>query len=465
MPERRPPTSRLGRSARIGALVAGQGARAAGGRLTDRGRDEDSRRAAQSKRYARIAEEVVDQLGHMKGAAMKFGQVLSTVDLPNLEPEDRERLKDRLAALRDDAPRVSFKDMEKVMRQDWGEAPSKVLRDLDPEAAAAASIGQVYRATTAEGKDVAVKVQYPGIAEAVDADLRAARALVPLIKRLSPGLNGKALVEELRERISEELDYELEAANGRRISRHWRGHPHVIVPTVDTSLSTRRVLVTEWVDGTGWDAMKRLPDADRDRLGETIYRFFFATPREHDLALGDPHPGNFLHAADGRLVALDFGFVRSLPRGYLDREAAIYRALTMEQAPALAEAFRDLGYLRGDVDDELLLRYLRLTGEWMWEAEQPFRLTGDYAVELARNAMDLGPEWLSMVRSFDVPAEALLLRRMENLVFSVLCDLRAAADWHAVGDELRAGLEPRTALGREHAAWRDGDAPGERAAA
>ncbi|MEA2296710.1 MAG: hypothetical protein QOE86_4349 [Solirubrobacteraceae bacterium] len=455
MAERRPPTSRLGRSARIGALVAGQGARAAGGRLADRNRDDEQRRLAQSKRYARIAEEVVEQLGRMKGAAMKFGQVLSTVDLPNLEPEDRERLKAKLADLRDDAPRVSFKDMEKVMRQEWGEPPSRILAELDTEAAAAASIGQVYRATTHDGATVAVKVQYPGIAEAVDADLRAARALVPLVKRLSPGLDGKVLVNELRERISEELDYELEAANGRTIARAWRDHPHVHVPAVDTSLSTRRVLVTEWIDGIDYDAVKALPDPDRDRFGETAFRFFFATAREHGIALGDPHPGNLLRdRADGRLVALDFGLVRALPKGYIEREASIYRALTDQDAPALAAAFRDLGYLKGPVDEDLLLRYLLLTGEWMWEAEQPFRLTGDYAVELAREAMNLGPEWLKMLRAFDVPPEALLLRRMENLVFSVLCDLRAAADWHAVGDELRAGLEPRTQLGREHAAWR-----------
>src|SRR4051812_13605400 len=466
MPERRPPTSRLARSARIGALVAGQGARAAGGRLTDRGRDGERRREAQSRRYARIAEEVVDQLGRMKGAARKFGQVLSTVDLPNLEPEDRERLKAKLAALRDDAPRVSFRDMEKVMREEWGEPPSRVLADLDHEAAAAASIGQVYRARTREGREVAVKVQYPGIAEAVDADLRAARALVPLIKRLSPGLNGKAIVHELRERISEELDYELEAANGRRVARAWRDHPHVVVPQVDTSLSTRRVLVTEWIDGGPWSEMKALPDADRDRLGETIFRFFFATAREHGIALGDPHPGNFLHCrADGRLVALDFGFVRTLPAGYLDREAAIYRALTTEDAAGVAAAFRDLGYLDGPVDAQLLLRYLWLTGAWMWDHEQPFRLTGDYAAALARDAMQLGPEWLAMVRSFDVPRGALLLRRMETLIFAVLCALRAAADWHALGDELRAGLEARTPLGKEHAAWREARGLGGRAAA
>src|SRR3954453_4087077 len=154
MPERRPPTSRLARSARLGALVAGQGARAAGGRLTDRGRDGERRREAQSRRYARIAEEVVDQLGRMKGAAMKFGQVLSTVDLPNLRPEDRERLKEKLAVLRDQAPRAALKDVDRVMREIWGEPPASVLAELDPEAVAAASIGQVYRGVTKDGRDV-----------------------------------------------------------------------------------------------------------------------------------------------------------------------------------------------------------------------------------------------------------------------------------------------------------------------
>ena len=208
------------------------------------------------------------------------------------------------------------------MRQEWGEPPSQGARRARP----GGDRGRVDRAGLPRDDqrrpDVAVKVQYPGIAEAVDADLRAARALVPLIKRLSPGLNGKALVEELRERISEELDYELEAANGRRIARAWRDHPHVLVPRVDTELSTRRVLVTDWVDGDGFGGMKELPDAERDRLGETIFRFFFASAREHGVALGDPHPGNFLRCrADGRLVALDFGLVRALPRGYIEREA------------------------------------------------------------------------------------------------------------------------------------------------
>src|SRR5918997_880978 len=271
-----PPTGRAQRMARIGRLVAGQGARTAGGRVADRARSPEARRRAESARYAKVAEEVVEQLGQMKGAAMKLGQVLSAVDFPNLEPEDRERLKAKLSALRDQAPRVSFARMEKLMAAEWGQKPGRVLAELDRDAAAAASIGQVYRGVTREGREVAIKVQYPGIAEAVESDLRAASLLLPLLRRAAPGLDGRAVLGELRDRIGEELDYELEAQHQRRLARAWRDHPHVLVPGVDTSLSTRRVLVTDWVQARDFRVMKTLPDPERDRLGEILYRFFFA---------------------------------------------------------------------------------------------------------------------------------------------------------------------------------------------
>jgi predicted unusual protein kinase regulating ubiquinone biosynthesis (AarF/ABC1/UbiB family) len=442
--------------ARIGRLVAGQGARTAGGRVADRARSPEARRRAESARYAKLAEEVVEQLGQMKGAAMKLGQVLSAVDFPNLEPEDRERLKAKLSALRDQAPRVAFGRMEKLMAAEWGQKPSRVLAELDPEAAAAASIGQVYRGVTREGREVAVKVQYPGIAEAVESDLRAASLLLPLLRRMAPGLDAGAVLGELRERIAEELDYELEAQHQRRLARLWRGHPHVLVPGVDTALSTRRVLVTDWVDAQDFRVMKTLPDAERDRLGEILYRFFFATAAEHGLALGDPHPGNVLRAGDGRLVVLDFGLLRELPAGYLAREADVHRAITARDAEGAERALRGLGYLHGPVDAELLLQHMRLSGHWLWDAEQPLRLDGDYAAGLGRRIMAQGRPVLDMLRGFDVPPEALLLRRMDNLVFTVLCDLRAAADWGAVADELRAGGPATTELGLEHAAWRAG---------
>jgi hypothetical protein len=215
------------------------------------------------------------------------------------------------------------------------------------------------------------------------------------------------------------------------------------------------VLVTDWVEAQDFRVMKTLPDLERDRLGEILYRFFFATAAEHGLALGDPHPGNVLRARDGRLVVLDFGLLRELPAGYLAREADVHRAITARDAQGAERALRALGYLHGPVDAELLLQHMRLSGHWLWDAEQPLRLDGDYAAGLGRRIMAQGRPVLDMLRGFDVPPEALLLRRMDNLLFTVLCDLRAAADWGALAGELRAGLPAATALGREHAAWRE----------
>jgi len=454
--ERTTPTTRLSRTAKVGGLVAGTGARVAGGRALDRARSDDARDRAQQKRTAAVVEQIVVQLGQMKGAAMKLGQVLSTVDLPGLAPEDAERIKLRLAELRDQAPRVAFRDLEKLMAREWGEPVGRVLADVDPEAVAAASIGQVHRGRTRDGRDVAIKVQYPGIAEAVETDLRNAQMLFPLLGRVAPGLDVKAVGDELRERIAEELDYELEAQSQRAIARGWRGHPHLLVPGVDTALSTRRVLVTDFVEGAAFGEVRTRDEATRDRVAEVLHRFFHDTAGRMDIALGDPHPGNFLLVPDGRVCFLDFGMLRRLPRRYLvESEGAAYRALRAEDPEALRAALAQLGYLPPGWDHptELLYRHMRTAAAWMLDVEQPYRLGSGAAAALFAELTALGPEWRAMIRDFSLPAEALLLRRMMDIAFAVCADLRAAADWRALGDELLAGEPPRTALGREHAAW------------
>jgi predicted unusual protein kinase regulating ubiquinone biosynthesis (AarF/ABC1/UbiB family) len=456
MADERPTRTRIGRTAKMGGLVAGQGARVAGGRALDRVRSDDARSRAQRRRTAAVVEQIVVQLGQMKGAAMKLGQVLSTVDLPGLEPEDAERIKLRLAELRDQAPRVGFDKLERLMAKEWGEPVSRVMAEVDPEAIAAASIGQVHRGRTRDGVDVAIKVQYPGIAEAVETDLRNIGLLMPLLKRVAPGLDTRAVADELRERVSEELDYELEAQSQRRIARGWRAHPHLFVPGVLTELSTRRVLVSELVEGEGFAAAKALDDPARDRAAEIVYRFFHDTAGRLGIACGDPHPGNFLLASDGRIAFLDFGMLRQLPRDYMEAESAVYRALVAEDAAGVRAVMARLGYLPEPwaFDDELLYAHMRGASEWMLDAErQPLRLDGTMGYEMMESLISLGPEWQRMVRSFSLPREALLLRRMENMVYSVCADLRAACDWRALGDELRGGQPPRTALGREHAAW------------
>src|SRR5690242_11084296 len=269
------PTGRLARTARVGGLVTGQGLRWAGMRTANRVRTPERAAAAQSERTAALVDQLVEQLGQMRGAAMKVGQVISMVEFDGMDEDDRDDLQRKLATLRDDVPPVPFAKLERLMRQELDRPLSHVFAEFDERAFAAASIGQVHRATTLDGDEVVVKVQYPGVAEAVETDLRNAMLLLPLVKRLAPGLDVKALATELRARISEELDYELEAQNQRRVERLMRGHPFICVPRVYTDLSTRRVLVSEYIDGERFESVRRADPSDRDRYGEIVFRFFF----------------------------------------------------------------------------------------------------------------------------------------------------------------------------------------------
>src|SRR5437763_6865842 len=280
-PEReagRLPTGRLARTARVGGLVTGQGVRWAGMRTANRVRTPERAAAAQRERAAALVQQLVDQLGQMRGAAMKVGQMVSMVEFDGLPEDQQDELQRSLAALRDNVPPVPFADLEKLMRRELGGPLQRVFRDFDERAFAAASIGQVHRATTVDGDYVAVKIQYPGVAEAVETDLRNATLLVPLVKRLAPGLDAKALAAEMRERIGEELDYELEAQSQRRIERLMRGHPFVRVPRVHTDLSAGRQLAPEYADGEGCDGERLADQGPGDRYRALGYRRYCRPP-------------------------------------------------------------------------------------------------------------------------------------------------------------------------------------------
>src|SRR5215210_7702798 len=323
---RQPPTSRLGRSARLGGLVAGQSARWVGTRAANAVRSPDRAEAATGERAAALARELVEQLGQMRGAAMKIGQVLSTIDFTGIPEDRREEFKATLASLRDDVPPLPFDAVSALIEQELERPLEDAFASFEESAFAAASIGQVHRAVTHDGRDVAVKVQYPGIAEAVDTDLRNLNLLLPIVKRLAPGMDVRALAAELRERVGEELDYEIEAQNHRSVARAWRGHPFVFVPAVDTRLSSRRLLVTELIEGRRFEEVKRLGDPERDRFAEIVFRFFFGTLMHTRRCSGDPHPGNYLLMDDGRVGFLDFGLMRAVDESYLELERSVARA-------------------------------------------------------------------------------------------------------------------------------------------
>lgn len=449
------PTSRIGRTAKFGGMVAGQGLKWAGTRAANSARSDEKAQAANEKRAMETAEELVQRLGQMKGAAMKVGQVLSTVDFDLIPESEREQFKERLASLRDDAPKVAFKDMEKVLRKDLGGSLSDHFKDFDETPIAAASIGQVYRATTLDGDDVAVKVQYPGVAEAVETDLRNIGMLMPLAKRLAPGLDTKAITAELRERIGEELDYEIEAQHQRTIHRLFRGHPDILVPRVDTVMSTRRVLVTEFVDGRGFTEVKQLPEEERDRFGEIVFRFFYGLLTNAHLAAGDPHPGNYLLAEDGRVCFMDFGLMRYVPQEYLEGEYALARAVVDGDAEAVHAGLATLGYLPDPdaFEPQTMLEQLRSAGEWYFTPGFR-RLEPEYVRKLIEVSSSPRSPFFDQMRRQTIPAQALLIRRMEGMLFSMLGELRAGGDWGAVIFEYLAGEAPSTPLGeRDHAHW------------
>src|SRR3954466_14129136 len=448
------PTSRVRRSARVGRLAAGQAARQFGTKTANLARSEDAANAALEKRQVEAAEQIVAALGTMKGAAMKLGQVLSFLDVGLVPEPYREEFQRKLGELRDAAPKVRFEDMRKVIEEELEEPLSEFFSDFEEEPIAAASIGQVYRATLHDGRDVAVKVQYPGVAGAVRADMQNLGLILRLMKRVAPGIDVGAIADEVRKRINEELDYELEAQNQRALSRIYRGHPFIVVPPVVTRLSRERVLVTEFVEGTGFEEHKGLPQADRDRIGEVIFRFYMGCLYRHRQFSGDPHPGNYKLLADGRLAFLDFGLFKRMDAPEVELELACQRAVVEDDREMLHRLLAEAGFLPHPerVDPDILMEYVQ-DSIWWYTQDEEIELSPEIATEVMIEASDPRSSHFRQMRHQDMRPEHLFGRRMEMLTLAVLGQLRATANWHRIAREWMYDEEPVTELGREEAAF------------
>ena len=362
-----------------------------------------------------------------------------------------------LGALPDGASAVPFGRVRRVIEQDLGARVSELFAEVDEEPFAIASLGQVHRARTSDGDHVAVKVQQPGVAEAVAADLRNVGLVGPIIKRLAPGLDAGAVLAEVRERVSDELDYELEAQNQRRLERRFRGHPHVRLPRVYTELSTRRVLVTEYVEGQRADEIKSLGDAERDRIGEIAFRFYFGLVSRDGLVAGDPHPDNCIVCPDGRLCLLDFGLLRDVEADYLEGERDITRAVADHDAQRVHDRLSSLGYLPEpeSFDRDALLEHLATAGEWRL-APGVRRIEPEHVSHTLEVGYPPRSPYFGLMRRLSMPPATLLLRRMEIQVLMLLGDFRAEADWGAITAEHHSGKPASTALGSEEHAFLGG---------
>src|SRR6187200_3667 len=368
MPKDPIPTSRLRRSAVVGRLAAGQAVRQVGTRAANLRRNDDEAEQALARRQVETAEQIVAALGTMKGAAMKLGQVMSFLDVGLVPEEYRDEFQRKLGALRDAAPKVRFDDMRKVIESDLDDSLREAFAAFDETPIAAASIGQVYRAQLHDGRDVAVKVQYPGVAQAVRADMQNLGLILRLMKRVAPGLDVKATAEEIRARIGDELDYELEAQNQRSMARIYRGHPFIVVPDVMTAMTREKVIVSEFVAGLGFDAIKQLDQATRDRVGEIVFRFYFGCMYRHHQFSGDPHPGNSILLDDTRMVFLDFGLFKRIPAEVAEFELQTQRLGILRDGRGLIEHLHEGGWM-GDpsyyTEEGILTQFDDLTW-WYW---------------------------------------------------------------------------------------------------
>ncbi len=448
------PTSRVGRTAKIGGLAAGQAIRQAGTHAANVTRSRSGREAALERRHIEAAEQIVAALGTMKGAAMKVGQVMSFLDVGVVPEEYREEFQRKLAALRDAAPTVSFNDMRKVIEQQLEAPLSAVFDEFDEEPIAAASIGQVYRARLTDGRRVAVKVQYPGVAAAVRADMQNLGMILRLVKRIAPGMDPHAIGQEIRNRVAEELDYELEAQNQRTLARIFRGHPFIMVPDVITSLSREHVMVSEFVEGTGFEDLKGYPQAQRDRIGEILFRFYFGCLYRHHQFSGDPHPGNSMLLDDGRMAFIDFGLFKRMPPGTVELEIQVARAVIEGDCETIMQIGAETGLFPEPekFQPQRVLAHFRAATSW-YTIDEEVQLTPEYATQVLIDMSDPRSEYFGQMRHESAPPDHIFGRRMEVLTLAVIAQLQALGNFHRIAREWFYGDPPATELGREEAAF------------
>jgi predicted unusual protein kinase regulating ubiquinone biosynthesis (AarF/ABC1/UbiB family) len=421
---------------------------------------------ADLERAAQLADRYAAVLGDMKGAVMKVGQILSFIDAEGLVPDAyQEVFQSALSGLQDDVPPMSAEDARLVFEQEIGSPPERIFTYFSPHPIAAASIGQVHAAHLHDGTELAVKIQYPGAAEAVQADLANAETLTAIVRlglgamgKHAPSIDPKVIVSEVRDRIVEELDYRTEAANQSAFARSYQDHPFIRIPTVRDDLSTERVLTMAFVDGRRWPAALASDEELRVSWGEVIFRFVFTSLYRYGLFNADPHPGNYLFHEDGTVTFLDFGCVKRFGSSQLDLLSQVDDAAIENNALRLTELFEELGMLTardtGQIDAEKLLAYYRLQLRCLWD-EQPFAFTPEYAADVVASTYDPVGPWSDVARRITMPKDLVFLNRVVIGLLSILGRLGATADWAGVDAEIRHGAAPTTHLGHLEAIWRD----------
>jgi predicted unusual protein kinase regulating ubiquinone biosynthesis (AarF/ABC1/UbiB family) len=412
--------------------------------------------------HTRTAERYAELLGRSKGVLMKAGQMLSFLaTTPVASPELQSIYQAALTRLSSDAPPMSPDLARSVLERELGRPAEHAFAELDWNPLAAASIGQVHAGRLCDGRAVAVKIQYPGAADAIRCDLKNVELLATFLSlafgmfsRLSFDL--RAAAREISVRITEELDYRREMANQAELAAHYRGHPFIQIPDVVGELCTGRVLTQELAIGRDWSEALESSQALRDQWGEAIYRFTYGSFARLGLIHADPHPGNYLFGEDGSVSFLDFGCVKRFEPAQIEACKATFRAgLRNDDAPGTWRAGVEAGLWRASdpfTPEEVLLLWRGLRG-YLCE-EQPLKLTSAHVARCAEYCSPNGPS-ANVVRNISGSTDYAVMPRIELGVLSLLAGLRATNDWRVVGgselfDDVRT---PLTAMGRRHWAF------------
>ncbi|MBA2549956.1 MAG: AarF/ABC1/UbiB kinase family protein [Nocardioidaceae bacterium] len=431
------PRRAVARTARMASLPLGFAGRATlglGRRLAGANADAVSRDVQQ-----RTAEQVFKVLGELKGGAMKFGQALSVFESA-LPDELAAPYRAALTQLQDAAPPMDSGTVHRVIAAELGPRWREQLVELEPDPAAAASIGQVHRGRWHDGRRVAVKVQYPGAGEALSSDLRQIARVARMVGPLAPGIEVMPLVDELRARIEEELDYRLEAQAQAVFAASYAADPDVEVPAVVAH--TSKLLVTTWMDSTG--SLARLiaegSQADRDHFGELYVRFLFSGPVRTGLLHADPHPGNFRMLPDRRLGVVDYGAVARLPEHGLPKPIGrLLRRAVEDDYDAVLQGLRDEGFIRRGVDlDPGVLR--DFLGPFVEPAQsETFRFSREWMRGQANRLYDPN-DALPVSLKINLPPSYLLIHRVWIGGIGVLSQLGAQASFRAICAESLPGF-------------------------
>ena len=447
-------TSRGGRNLELARLGVGVGGTYASVRARQLFASAERRAELDDELALRSAEQVAERLGNMKGALMKVGQMASYLDDGLPEP-----VRQALAQLQAAAPPMSAELAADVVRRELGRRPEELFVEWDPTPIAAASIGQVHRAVLADpesGREraVAVKVQYPGVGDAIEADLRNTDLLGTLLRQGFGGLDPDEMVAEIKQRLSEELDYAHEAANQARFADFFRGHPFIHVPDVVASHSGATVLTSDLVAGASWRELLTWDQRQRDLAGEALFRFVFRSLYGFHAFNGDPHPGNYVFHGDGRVSFLDFGLVRYFDDAEMATFVGMVKAAAYDRDPAAFRAVVErAGLLRrgAPVTTEDAGAYFSHFYEAVRE-DRPMTWTKEYASSIVRHTFD---RTSPIAQYATVPRAFVFIQRINLGLYALLGDLGARGNYRRLAEELWpfTGGPPSTPMGEAEHAW------------